>query len=276
MVEGRGVTSYTYNKDGSVAHKTTDGRLIVPLTKEEAGDQVWLTRAGTEAYLARKLANPECTTGLDAAQARADEAGMPAIAVPETLGQMLTILAKSMRAQRVLEIGTLAGISTHYLACALPADGQIDTIEASPEHAKIAQANFLALDTCPFPTTHVGQALKLLRDPNGVFKDPPGTIEGLPEPGYDLAFVDANKDEYFEYFTECLRLVRKGGVIVFDNAIRNGRIAVPDGTKIDSDCVGLRKMYDWIEKDAGKTVIASAIQTVGDKSWDGFAIVYKL
>lgn len=114
-------------------------------------------------------------------------------------------------------------ISTHYLATALPAHGQIDTIEASPAHAKVAQANFIAMDTCPFPTTHVGKALELLRDPTGPFKEPPGTLEGVPEPGYDLAFVDANKDDYFEYFTECLRLVRKGGVMVFDNAIRNGR-----------------------------------------------------
>lgn len=115
--------------------------------------------------------------------------------------------------------------STSFLATALPAHGRIDTIEYSPQHAKVAQANFLDMNLCPFPTMHVGKALDLLRDPKGAFASPPGTEEGLPvdERGYDLVFVDANKDEYFEYFMEGLRLARKGGVLVFDNAVRGGR-----------------------------------------------------
>jgi predicted O-methyltransferase YrrM len=101
----------------------------------------------------------------------------------------------------------------------------MDTIEADPVHATVGQANFVDLDLCPFPKTHVGKALALLRDKNGPFAQAPGASEGFPpdECGYDIVFVDANKDEYFEYFLEGMRLARKGGVLVFDNAIRQGR-----------------------------------------------------
>lgn len=92
-------------------------------------------------------------------------------------------------------------------------------------HAKIAQQNFLDLDLLPFPTTHVGFGLDVLRDPNGKFAAPPGVADGLPpaECGYDFIFVDANKDDYFEYFVEGLRLCKAGGVLFFDNAIQAGR-----------------------------------------------------
>ncbi|KAL1405812.1 hypothetical protein Q8F55_007490 [Vanrija albida] len=268
-----GVTQYTLHADGKVEHAVKGTRLDVPLTREQAGEQTHLTAAGVDAYLTRKLAAPDFAAdpALARGLARADEAGLPRIAVTAQLGQFLAVLTKAVRAERVLEIGTLGGYSTAFFAKALPRTGQIDTIEYSPAHARVAQANFLDLDLFPFPTVHVGPALDLLRDPAGVFARPPGELD----PGYDLVFVDANKDEYFEYFVEALRLTKSGGVIVFDNAIRGGRIAVPDGAEVASDATGLRKIFDWIEEDAGKTVLSAAIQTVGDKSWDGFAIVYK-
>lgn len=115
--------------------------------------------------------------------------------------------------------------STSFLAKALPSHGRIDTIEFCPLHAKIAQQNFIDTDPFPFPTVHVGAALDVLRDPKGPFAQPPGTEEGLPadERGYDLCFIDADKAGYFDYWLECLRLTRKGGVIILDNAIQDGR-----------------------------------------------------
>lgn len=116
-----------------------------------------------------------------------------------------------MKAERVLEIGTLGGYSTAFLANALPAHGVIDTIELSPEHAKLAQRNFLDLDLFPFPTTHVGPALEVLKRPE--FKDAE----------YDLVFVDADKASYPDYLVESLRLVRAGGLVILDNTVRGGR-----------------------------------------------------
>jgi predicted O-methyltransferase YrrM len=150
---------------------------------------------------------------------------MPAIAITPMFGQLMSILVKAMRAERVLEIGTLGGYSTFFFAQALGPRGQIDTIEADEEHARVAQRNLLDLDVFPFPKVYVGYALELLRDPEGPFAAPPGEREGQPKDkcGYDLVFVDANKDQYLEYFLESMRLTRAGGVIVLDNAVRQGR-----------------------------------------------------
>ena len=146
-------------------------------------------------------------------------------------GQFLSVLAKGMGASRILEIGTLWGwvgltttlsdsYSTCFLARALPRHGHLDTLELSPVHAKVAQSVWVDADVYPFPTLHLGPALDTLSKMR-----PPGTDEGLPEEqrGYDLAFVDADKENIAAYFQECVRLVRKGGIILVDNAIRGGR-----------------------------------------------------
>jgi len=111
------------------------------------------------------------------------------------------------------------------MAMAVPSHGQIDTIEFSPLHGQHANNTFLALDLYPFPKVHVGPALEILQDPNGPFASPPGVGEGMrdEEQGYDFVFIDANKDQIHEYFQEAIRLTRRGGVIVVDNAIRSGR-----------------------------------------------------
>jgi predicted O-methyltransferase YrrM len=115
--------------------------------------------------------------------------------------------------------------STAFLSKALPPEGQIDTIELSPEHARIAKQNFLEADLFPFPAVHVGPALDILRDPQGPFASAnlPGSQEGEKDPGYDVCFVDADKEKVMEYWMECLRVTRRGGVIVLDNAVRGGR-----------------------------------------------------
>lgn len=152
--------------------------------------------------------------------------------------------------------------STSFLTRALPHYGQIDTLELSPKHADIASQTFLDADLYPFPKIYVGPALDTLKTLQS-----PGAAEGLSNPGYDLVFIDADKERIPEYFQESLRLTRKGGVILVDNAIRQGRI-LQDGEDAGEDVKGLRRFYDWIEKDLGKTVMASGIQTVGAKSWE--------
>jgi hypothetical protein len=136
-------------------------------------------------------------------------------------GDLLTATTSFRRADH----SPLRSYSTSFLAKALPSHGQIDTIEFSPVHAKVSQQNFLDTDLVPFPTVHVGAALDVLRDPSGAFASPPGTEQGLPleKRGYDLVFIDADKENYFEYWIEALRLTRKGGVIILDNAVRGGR-----------------------------------------------------
>ena len=144
----------------------------------------------------------------------------------------------------------------------MPSYGQIDTLEISEKHAAVASETFLDADLFPFPKIHIGPALDTLKT-----LSPPGSAEKLPEAGYDLVFIDADKERIYEYFQESLRLTRKGGLIVVDNAVRQGRIA-RDQEKEGKDVSGLRKLYDWIEADKGKSVMASGIQTVGAKSWE--------
>lgn len=179
--------------------------------------------------------------------------------------------------------------STTFLARSLPSHGRIDTLEFSPLHARIAQENFIDSDLYPFPTIHIGPALDILRDPNSAFASPPGTEEGLPvdERGYDLCFIDADKGGYYGYWLECLRLTRKGGMIILDNAIQDGRyvrqekeeegdeggeltgrITLDKNVEGQHDVSGLRKVYDWVKEDGGKTVLMSGIQTVGGKHWE--------
>ncbi|WWC63461.1 uncharacterized protein I303_106064 [Kwoniella dejecticola CBS 10117] len=217
------------------------------------------TTSEVDDYLASKLLHPSFggdptfSKGLE----RANENTIPQIQVSPLQGQFLSVLVKSIGAERVLEIGTLAGYSTSFLSRALPAHGQIDTLEINDLHAKIAQENFLESDLFPFPKIHLGPALSTLKKLQ------------IPEEGpYDLVFIDANKDQIKDYFIESLRLVRKGGTIVVDNAIRKGRIVPSAKDDPTIEVNGLRDLFDWIEKDGGKTVLSSGIQTVGAKSWE--------
>ncbi|RXK35065.1 hypothetical protein M231_07685 [Tremella mesenterica] len=240
-----------------------DGPSLPPDTRTEKDHPY--TAKETDIYLKSKLLPKDdlSSGGLyDRIHRRGVEAGMPDISVTPLQGQYLGVLARAIGAKRILEIGTLAGFSTIFLARALPTQGVIDTLELSPLHAKIAQENFLDADLYPFPRIHLGPALETLRNPNGPFARLPD------EEGYDLIFIDADKEQIFDYFLESLRLTRKGGVVIVDNAIRGGRISRSENDNPRIDVSGLRALYDWVEKDAGRTVLMSGIQTVSEKFWE--------
>jgi predicted O-methyltransferase YrrM len=194
---------------------------------------------------------------LDAALAASDAAGLPAIAVAPNQGKMLQLLATMQRAKRILEIGTLGGYSTIWLARALPADGALISLELSPEHAKVARANLERAGVAQVASVVVGPALesleKLVQDETAPF---------------DFIFLDADKRSYPDYLRLALALSRPGTAIVADNVIRAGRIAEAGST--DPDVIGLHRFFERLKDDA--RLASTAVQTVGSKGWDGFSL----
>ncbi len=184
-----------------------------------------------------------------------DRAGLPSIAVAPNQGKLLHLYARMIGAKRVLEIGTLGGYSTIWLARALPEGGQVVTLEYSPAHAEVAQANFARAGVADRVQVRVGAALETLP-----------ALEG--EEPFDLVFIDADKQNNSRYFRWALKLTKPGSVIVVDNVVRGGAIA--DATRDSSDVVGTRELYDMVGADP--RVTATAVQTVGSKGYDGFLI----
>ena len=194
---------------------------------------------------------------LEAAVAASEAAGLPAIAVTPGQGKLLYLLARVQRARRILEIGTLAGYSTLWMARALPAEGCIVTLEADPKHCEVAQANLARADVAPLIDLRLGRALDTL---------PELAAEGL-EP-FDMVFIDADKENTEAYFRWALRLSRAGAVIVVDNVIREGEVADPDSN--DPRVQGIQRFNEAIAADP--RVEATTIQTVGSKGYDGFTL----
>lgn len=184
-------------------------------------------------------------------------AGLPAIDVSAPQGKLLHLLAASIGARRILEIGTLGGYSTVWLARALPADGKIVTIEFEPRHAEVAKANIGREGLLDRVDLRVGAALEVLPE-----------IEADGDAPFDLSFIDADKANNAAYFTFALRLSRPGALIVVDNVVREG--AVADPATSDDGRLGARRLFDAVASDP--RVAATAIQTVGSKGWDGFLI----
>ncbi|NWG53531.1 MAG: O-methyltransferase [Hydrogenophilaceae bacterium] len=187
---------------------------------------------------------------LQAALAESAKAGLPAIAVSPAQGKLLALIARSIGAKRVLEIGALGGYSTIWLARALPSGGRVVTLEINPRHAEIARANLARAGLTDKVEVLVGPALDLL--------------PALPGP-FDLAFIDADKESNADYFAHALRLSRPGSVIIVDNVVRNGRVLDVPG---DAQVEGVRRMIDLVADEP--RVSATAIQTVGEKGYDGF------
>jgi predicted O-methyltransferase YrrM len=190
---------------------------------------------------------------LDAALAANAAAGLPSIDVSPLQGKFLHVLARLVGAKRVLEIGTLGGYSTIWLVRALPEGGRLVSLEAAPAHAEVARANLARAGLAGQAEVIVGPALE--------------TLPGLQGP-FDLVFIDADKRGNPDYLTWALRLSRPGTVIVCDNVVRSG--AVADAASTDPGVVGTRRFFEMLAGEARLT--GTAIQTVGSKGWDGFAI----
>jgi len=189
------------------------------------------------------------------------EAGLPAIAVSPPQGKLLHLLARSISARRVLEVGTLGGYSTIWLARALPPGGRVITCEADARYAEVAAANIARAGLAETVEVRVGAALDSL----------PALAAERPEP-FDFVFIDADKPNTPEYFRWALGWTRPGGLIVADNVVRDGAIVDVEGG--DPGGLGARRLHELIA--AEPRVLATTIQTVGLKGYDGFTIALLL
>ncbi|MFF7436621.1 class I SAM-dependent methyltransferase [Streptomyces sp. NPDC008122] len=194
---------------------------------------------------------------LTAALADSTAAGLPEIAVAPNQGKLLHLLASIQGARNVLEIGTLGGYSTIWLARALPADGRLITLEYSPAHADVARANIARAGLDKIVEVRTGAALDTL---------PHLETEGAGP--FDLVFIDADKVNNARYVAWALKLSRPGTVIVVDNVVREGRVATPHPD--DPAITGNREMFDLIA--AEPRLDATALQTVGTKGYDGLLL----
>jgi predicted O-methyltransferase YrrM len=206
-------------------------------------------------YITDHLVPPDAT--LDAALQASLDAGLPAISVAPNQGKLLMLLAQINGARRILELGTLGGYSTLWMARALPADGTIITLEFDPKHADVARQNFARAGVSHQIELRVGRALDTLPQLHSEGRGP-----------FDLIFIDADKANIPHYFTWALRFSRRGTVIIVDNVVRDG--AVIDATSTDPSVIGVRRFNELLA--AETRVNATAIQTVGSKGYDGFAI----
>jgi predicted O-methyltransferase YrrM len=194
---------------------------------------------------------------LDAALEASTKAELPAIAVTANQGKLLHILARLVGARNVLEIGTLGGYSTIWLARALPKGGRVITLEVNTKHADVARANVARAGLASTVEIRLGAALETLPKLAGDKLGP-----------FELIFIDADKANIPEYFTWSLKLSRPGGLIIVDNVVRKG--AVIDADSDDPDVQGVRRLNNMLTKE--KRVTATTIQTVGSKGYDGFTI----
>jgi predicted O-methyltransferase YrrM len=193
---------------------------------------------------------------LDHALEASDRAGLPQINISASQGKFLNLIARIHGARKILEFGTLAGYSTIWLARALPADGKLITLEADPRHAEVAVGNIAAAGLADRVEVKVGKALDTL---------PTLTGEGP----FDLFFIDADKVNNPAYVRWALDHSRPGSVIIVDNVVRSGRVLEADST--DPSVVGTRELGALLA--AEPRLSATMVQTVGNKGYDGFALV---
>ena len=193
---------------------------------------------------------------LDAALDASDAAGLPQIAVAANQGKLLMLLAQTVGARRILEVGTLGGYSAIWLARALPADGRLISLELDPKHAAVATANLARAGFADRAEVRVGPAIAALP-----------RLEQEKAGPFDLVFIDADKPSNADYFAWALKLTRPGSLIVVDNVVRRGAVTDAGG---DANVQGVRRLADLISEEP--RVDATALQTVGDKGYDGFLI----
>lgn len=189
---------------------------------------------------------------LEAAVRDSEAAGLPPIQVSPPQGKLLHLLARSIHARAILEIGTLGGYSTIWMARALPADGSLLSLEINPKHADVARKNIARAGLDRIAEVRVGAALE--------------TLPQLRGP-YDLTFIDADKINIPQYFDWAVKLSRPGSLIIVDNVVREGGLIDPDG---DVNVQGVRRLHEMLANDT--RVSATTIQTVGSKKYDGFTL----
>jgi predicted O-methyltransferase YrrM len=183
---------------------------------------------------------------------------LPAINVAPNQGKLLWLLAQVRGARNILEIGTLGGYSTIWLARALPPTGRLITLELDPKHAEVARKNITRAGFDELVQVKVGRALDTLAE-----------LVEKREPKFDFVFIDADKQSIPEYLDFALQLTRPGSVILVDNVVRKG--AVVDGQSSDASVQGVRRFNEKLAKLS--SVSATAVQTVGSKGYDGFALI---
>lgn len=206
-------------------------------------------------YITDLLVPPD--EALDAALQASAAAGLPSISVTPNQGKLLSLLARVHGARSILEVGTLGGYSTIWLARALPADGRLITLEAEPKHAEVARANISRAGLDGVVELRLGNALDVLPRLAAEDRGP-----------FDFIFIDADKQSTADYFLWALKLSRPGSLIIVDNVVRDGTVV--DAKSDDPKTQGIRRFNDILA--AETRVSASAIQTVGSKGYDGFAI----
>lgn len=209
----------------------------------------------TDRYISALLA-PE-DDALQAVVQSLTEAGMPQISVSANQGKFLQMLAVLCNARRILELGTLGGYSTIWMARGLPDDGKLVSIELDPDYAAVAQKNIARAGVSSRVDIRVGNALKLMPE-----------LIGTGEPAFDMIFIDADKPPLTEYFHLALQLSRPGTLIVADNVIREGKVLDPDSP--DEKVQGVQRFNQMLAGDS--RVTATILQTVGVKEWDGMAL----
>lgn len=195
---------------------------------------------------------------LEAALEASTAAGLPAINVTSNQGKLLHQIARMLAAKNILEIGTLGGYSTIWLARALAPGGRLITLESDAKHADVARANFVRAGLTDVIDLRLGPARDTLAQLAAEGRGP-----------FDLIFIDADKPSTADYFAWALKISRRGSLIVVDNVVRSG--AVADAASTDANVQGVRRFYELVAKEP--RVSATAIQTVGSKGYDGFATV---
>jgi predicted O-methyltransferase YrrM len=214
------------------------------------------TPEAVDAFLSELIAPDD--ESLAAARRASDEAGLPSIAVSAPQGRFLRVLARAVGARRILEIGTLGGYSTIWLARGLAPGGRLVTLEYSAKHAEVARANLARAGLAETVEVRVGEALDIL----------PALAAEEP---FDLVFVDADKEPYAQYLDWAARLTRAGGLVVADNVVRQGRVLDPGE---DGAARGVRAFLEAMAEDA--RLDGTVLQTVGAKGWDGLAVAVRL
>jgi predicted O-methyltransferase YrrM len=211
-----------------------------------------------DAYIEQLLVGKDAA--LQAALRASDDAGLPPIALTPAQGKLLHLLARVHGARAILELGTLGGYSTIWLARALPTDGRLVTLELNPRYAEVASANVERAGLAGLIKIIVGPALDGLR---ALIAEGAGP--------FDLVFIDADKQRTPEYFELALELTRPGSVIVTDNVVRDGELV--DADSDDPGVQGMRRFHELLARGVGgHRITATTIQTVGAKGYDGFTL----